>query len=113
MNSEEKKKKYHQDFHKSWYNKNKTKRRLQIDKRKAEIYQWFEEYRISIFCVECGESHPACLDFHHLDASEKDLEVPLAVRRGWSKERILKEIAKCVVLCSNCHRKIHYNERKL
>lgn len=31
---------------------------------------------------------------------------------AYSKERILREIEKCVVICSNCHRKLHWKQRK-
>ena len=33
------------------------------------------------------------------------------VGNGLSADRILKEIEKCVVVCSNCHKKIHWNQK--
>jgi hypothetical protein len=59
--------------------------------------------------LRCGESHPATLDFHHRDPNEKDFLLSSAARNGWGKERILREIEKCDVICSNCHRKEHWN----
>ena len=58
-------------------------------------------------CVDCGETHPACLDFHHRDPKQKSFSIG---KEGvkFSKERILAEIAKCDVLCANCHRKRHW-----
>lgn len=53
----------------------------------------------------------ACLEFHHKDPSKKEVTLSRAVNNGWSIERMEKEIAKCVVLCANCHRKLHYEER--
>lgn len=61
-------------------------------------------------CVRCDEVDPACLDFHHLDPSQKGGAVKEFVRRGASRERVMAEVAKCVILCSNCHRKLHYYE---
>jgi hypothetical protein len=60
-------------------------------------------------CMECGEGHPACLDFHHKDPTEK----AFAISRGGgrSRESFLAEIAKCDLLCANCHRKRHFNEK--
>lgn len=84
-----------------------------IDKqveRKKRIRDWFLEYRKSLKCVVCGEDHPACLDFHHNDPSIKEKGVTEMVWRSWSKSRIIREIEKCTVMCSNCHRKFHYNE---
>lgn len=61
-------------------------------------------------CSECGENHPAILDFHHLDPIQKDFSIGTCIHR-YGMKRIQKEISKCIVLCSNCHRKLHWNER--
>ena len=61
-------------------------------------------------CVLCGETHPACLDFHHLDDTSKEFNISRAHKFGYGYRRIAKEIEKCVVLCSNCHRKLHYGD---
>jgi hypothetical protein len=53
----------------------------------------------------CGETDEACLDFHHL--GEKDENIALLVNAYGAKNRLLKELRKCCVLCSNCHRKLH------
>lgn len=54
-------------------------------------------------CCICGETEPCCLDFHHL----RDKEFELAKAPDVSKERLYKELEKCIVLCANCHRKLH------
>lgn len=56
-------------------------------------------------CVVCGESEPCCLDFHHIDSEHKEFTIGSANNK--TEKKILQEIAKCVVVCSNCHRKIH------
>lgn len=56
-------------------------------------------------CVCCGEKETCCLDFHHIDQEHKEFNMGSALNK--SEERILEEAAKCVVVCSNCHRKIH------
>ena len=58
-------------------------------------------------CQKCGFSHPAALDFHHKNENEKEYDVSQLVRNG-NKDKILKEIEKCIILCSNCHRIHHY-----
>lgn len=55
-------------------------------------------------CIDCGETDKRCLDFHHRDPDTKDRNVS-ATWLTWGKERILAEIAKCDVICANCHRK--------
>jgi hypothetical protein len=59
-------------------------------------------------CKNCGETHIACLAFHHRDKNEK--EYSISNMENMSLETIKKEIAKCDMLCHNCHAKHHYNE---
>ncbi|MBV9358622.1 MAG: hypothetical protein JO023_24195 [Chloroflexi bacterium] len=56
-------------------------------------------------CIDCGEADPVVLDFDHVDAATKLVEVAVLVRNlvGW--RRIEAEIAKCEVRCANCHRR--------
>ena len=53
----------------------------------------------------CGESNPVCLDFHHFH--DKDANISRMLSNTLGIEKALGEIAKCCVICSNCHRKIH------
>lgn len=55
-------------------------------------------------CYICGEKDIACLDFHHL--SDKTTQVSWMQTHSYNT--IKEEIDKCIVLCSNCHRKLHY-----
>lgn len=53
-------------------------------------------------CLRCGESDHYALDFHHV------AEKGATIGSGQLGRSILeKEISKCVVLCANCHRKLH------
>ena len=74
-------------------------------KQKASYHEWKSQFS----CTLCPEDDPTCLDFHHLDPSQKDMEVSSLFKRG-SKERFEQELAKCICLCSNCHRKVHANK---
>ena len=49
------------------------------------------------------------LDFHHRNTKEKDIDVSTLIRKG-NKNKILKEVEKCDVLCSNCHRDLHFKQ---
>lgn len=60
-------------------------------------------------CINCGfDKWKASLDIHHLDPSKKD--VAFSVARYWSKDKIDKELKKCVLLCRNCHAAHHSGE---
>ena len=72
-------------------------------RRQNRLFVW--QYKQSRSCSICGESHPACLDFHHTNSDKK--EIGIARMFGSTIERIMGEIAKCDLLCSNCHRKLH------
>jgi hypothetical protein len=88
-----------------WYQRNREKVIAYKNNRRKELQSWIRSLRIS--CERCGEDHPATLDFHHTNGSDKTITLGKAARQGWSKERILEEVQKCEVLCSNCHRKEH------
>lgn len=80
-------------------------------RRRQERLAQVREIKAKIGCSRCTERHPACLDFHHPEGRVGKNLPPIAVMvaRGWSVERLREEIQKCVVLCSNCHRKLHYD----
>lgn len=59
-------------------------------------------------CIRCGYNKClAALEFHHPDPKVKEQKLTYIVCR-WSWERVLPELTKCVLVCSNCHREIHY-----
>ena len=86
-----------------------TKRLLREKKRKArkEIKIWLDKYKSERGCSNCNEVRIATLDFHHIDPSTKTIEVSEAIRMRWSRSSIEKEIAKCSLICANCHRCEH------
>lgn len=58
-------------------------------------------------CYICGynKCHQA-FDFHHKDPSEKEFELcDFWLRKSW--DELIKELNKCILLCSNCHREFH------
>jgi hypothetical protein len=79
-------------------------RRWQI-RRRAEV----EAYKVTVGCAICGYHGCAeALDLHHADPSVKTGNVSQLIRNfGWSKRALWSEIAKCHVLCANCHREVH------
>lgn len=79
-------------------------------RRQIERRVWLEEYKTSRGCCTCGEKHPACLEFHHIDPSQKLLSLSSGTLCSFDK--VKAEIEKCIIQCSNCHRKHHWDTEK-
>ena len=68
-------------------------------------------------CAECGERDVRCLDLHHRDPADKHpwlrkrKQQPSQSMSALSFADLERELAKCIVLCANCHRK-HHNPNK-
>lgn len=98
----------HRSKNRNHYNNNKQRYVEQALKYKREYVAWYKAVKAELRCERCGEDHPATLDFHHPDPSIKEGEVSQMIASMASKQTVLEEINKCIVLCSNCHRKEHY-----
>ena len=57
-------------------------------------------------CNICGQMpHPAAMDFHHKDPSQKEFTPGYIKNNSW--KMLTKELDKCLLLCANCHRQLH------
>jgi hypothetical protein len=88
------------------YEKNKLKVITDVQQKRKDLGSWLQELKDRLKCELCNEDENICLDFHHLDPLEKEYTISQMLNRG-SKNKVLKEIKKCICVCSNCHRKIH------
>jgi hypothetical protein len=62
-------------------------------------------------CAVCGGRFPAvCMDFHHRDPQNKSFNISSKLS-GRSPTAIAEEIAKCDVVCANCHRVLTYGRK--
>jgi hypothetical protein len=74
------------------------RREARVAERTAFLFDYFRDHP----CADCGESDPVILEFDHL--GRKAFDVAYGIRnRPWST--VLDEIAKCDVVCPNCHRR--------
>lgn len=61
-------------------------------------------------CLDCKQQFPdSVYDFHHKDTSSKEIN-PSVVLKLKDMGKIMKELNKCVLLCSNCHRIRHFEK---
>lgn len=77
--------------------------------RRANVREWLNSFRTE--CLHCGETDPIVLDFHHRDPSKKSFPLSASNCYSYSEETILAEIAKCDILCANCHRREEHKIR--
>ena len=94
-------------YHRTHYLNNIDKYKLKTKTRRETILDWFIENKRKLICEKCGENRYWVLDFHHTDSQNKDMDISKMIR-GYGKEKIITEMNKCIVLCSNCHRDLHY-----
>jgi hypothetical protein len=76
--------------------------RAKRERRQKREYIW--RYLDNHPCVDCGEADIVVLEFDHVTGT-KDGEISTLVASNASYERLVRELAKCVVRCANCHRR--------
>jgi len=89
-----------------YYKKNKEK----VYNRKMGRRKKLKEEAITLLggkCTICGyRKCISALEFHHTKG-EKEAHVSLFLKNE-SRQKILKEVGKCILLCANCHREVHF-----
>lgn len=95
-----------------WYQDHQAEQKARVSNFRLSKHAIFKAWKATQVCAQCGENHPACIEFHHRDPSKKEMNISQAWRLGYSWERLLKELSKCDALCANCHRKRHYEEKQ-
>lgn len=87
------------DFDKKKHNYNHVKSFRKRNKEKAVEYMGGK-------CVRCNYNKCIeALEFHHKNPKEKDFSLSQNMNKAWYK--IKKELDKCIMVCSNCHKEIH------
>lgn len=74
--------------------------------------EFVENYKKNKKCELCGFNNPPdILEFHHKDKKDKGTGVNILMKTLKSINEMQKEIEKCLLLCPNCHRRLHFQER--
>ena len=81
-----------------------TKKHRQLERERKRIR--YQEWKEQQGCSFCSETFPQCLELHHVNPSEKDKDPSQMFSLSWNK--FMEEASKCIVVCANCHRKVHY-----
>ena len=91
------------EYRRKHYHKNKESHYIRNQKTHDKIKAYSDSVKKD-GCKICGEKEICTLDYHHLSDKEENVAKLL---RGGSLKKVKEEIEKCVVLCANCHRKLH------
>ena len=79
-------------------------------KRNIDVRVFLYDYRIKQGCIDCGIKDPRVLEFDHLKNKKFNLGKAHMIR-GLKLSELKKEVKKCVVRCSNCHKIKTHNEQ--
>lgn len=90
------------------YHDNKEQYLERNKKAKQEKRAYLDKVK-NVPCADCGKQYPPyVMDMDHREPGRKTKEVSRLIGNGW--EALKKEIAKCDVVCANCHRERTYGQ---
>lgn len=104
-NNKEKKAEYH--FRNR--EKNLLEFRIRGKQRRDENSEILWQFLLDHPCIVCGEEDPVKLEFDHLDNQKKNFNV--GEGRNLNSSKVIEEISKCQILCSNCHKRKTIKDR--
>jgi hypothetical protein len=91
---------YDRDYHR----RTRPIRLAQKKRYWADVIEWYRGLKTNKPCVDCGGIfHYAAMEWDHRPGTDKVAEVSTVVAKTRSKRRVLEEIAKCDLVCANCH----------
>jgi len=85
--------------------------KVSIAKQKAHLHKYLRDLKEKTPCVDCKINYPYyVMDFDHVRGKKHANVMELVTTL--SKKKIDEELAKCEIVCSNCHR-VRTHLRKL
>lgn len=90
------------EYHKKYLKRDRASHKALAQERQVFINNYKHEHG----CVICGETDPVVLDLHHLGNEKKFHDMGFLIHKPYSMKVIMKELAKCVVICKNDHARV-------
>lgn len=101
----------HKKLRRAHYENNQQEVIQQVKRKKRKYHAWFISLKDKP-CTDCGKSYPHyVMDFDHL--RDKEFGLSTTLNYNWGRERVLSEIAKCELVCANCHRERTHQRQAL
>lgn len=89
----------------AWFKANPDRRNAKAREDRRRRREWLDSLKADKPCLDCGgEFPPYVMDFDHRDPATKLHNVARMLDRNRPETEILAEIAKCDLVCANCHR---------
>ena len=96
-------------YARKWYEGNRQEVIKRARKGRDRDRERWIAYKTKQRCSHCRKKHPAIIDFHHVIKEGKRSVNYLAVRKRNIPEAIKEAEEKCIPLCANCHRILHWD----
>ena len=91
------------DYDRKYHARHRVRRVAQARARQQRFLDWHRALKGNTPCADCGGSfHFAAMQWDHLPGSTKITEIADLLRTG-SSRKLREEIAKCELVCANCH----------
>ena len=90
------------EYQRKWFQANKETQLKRVREKQKLLKLFLYYYKECRNCTDCGNWYPPCvMDFDHL-SSKVDNVSKIVSKGSWDK--LIDEIMKCELVCSNCHR---------
>lgn len=91
------------ELSKAHYEGNKSDYLGRNERRRQTVMEYVENWKDQP-CADCGHTYPPkVMDAHHLEEEAKE-EIISRLQRSTTLPKVIRELAKCIPLCANCHR---------
>ena len=91
------------EYDAAYHRRTRTKRVEQKRRYHETLVIWYRRLKDAP-CSDCGRRfHHAAMSWDHREPASKAFDVSSMVSRTHSRRQILDEIAKCDLVCANCH----------
>lgn len=86
-----------------WYKRNREAVMLERKVRRRALHCEVAWIKAQGFCLDCGKSlPPVAMDFDHVNDDKRESVAGLC--GGLNRTGVFREVAKCELVCANCHR---------
>lgn len=100
------------EYQKKWYKAHPDSTSHSHKTRQDLRRSYVKSKKENVPCADCGEKYPwYVMDFDHV-RGKKQFNLSIVGSMICSLEKIDREMAKCDIVCANCHRQRTFNRRQ-